>query len=446
MKSFSLKNIRWNGVVVVLAIALATGLLLVSLFKNEQPFKFGLDIAGGSALTYVADMTEIPSGDEREALEALRDVIETRINAFGVAEPSVYTQIQTIGDESQKYQLTVELPGVTDIEAAKQAIGETPLLEFKLEKDGFDQDAFMLGEGQEINEQALLNALYEPTGLTGRYLERATLAFTQAGGGQGLAGMPYIQVEFNREGSDLLAELTQENVGRVMAIFLDGNVISAPVIQTEILGGTASITGQFTLEEAKQLVGRLNTGALPTPVTLSETNIVSPSLGQEALELGAKAGLIALAIVILYLIITYRMLGLFAAIGLAWYATVLMLFVQSIPVTLTTAGIAGLIISIGMAVDANILMFERYKEEKQNDTHKNKTQAWKAARKRAWTSIRDANISTLIAALVLFIMGTSIMKGFALTFGLGVIVSMVSAVWLVGTMLALQFAKSDKKS
>jgi len=371
----------------------------------SHPFKLGLDLSGGTLLLYKANTEVLPVADVKSSMQALRDAIERRVNVFGVAEPLVQTQKGGGQD-----RLIIELPGVSDTQEAIDMLGATPVLEFKFERT-IEGD-----NGPEF--------IWEDTGLTGKYLKRASLQFGSNGG---LANEPIVGLQFNKEGGKLFAELTKENVGVVMGIFLDGIPISTPVIREEIAGGEATVSGGFTPDEARELVRNLNYGALPVSIELLSAQTVGASLGAEALERGAKAGAVGLAFVALFLMLYYRLPGIIATLSLATYIAVMLAIFKLLPVTLTAAGIAGFILSIGLAVDANVLIFERLKEELRENgawTHN----AMQAAFKRAWLSIRDGNLSSIITAIILFWFGTSMVKGFALVFGIGVVVSMLTAI------------------
>lgn len=381
------------------------------------PFRLGLDLAGGSHLVYQADVSGVAEGEVADAMSTLREVVERRTNLFGVSEPVVQTEETFSGDR----RLVVELPGVTDLEEAVRVIGETPLLEFKLTR-------FDVAEP----ESSFANTTYEDTGLTGRFVERAQLDFGQAHSG-GLSNEPIVVLHFNNEGAELFEEITRENVGEVLAIFLDGTPISLPVIQQAIPGGTATISGNFTPEEAKQLVRDLNFGALPVPITLISSSSIGPSLGLETLEAGVFAGIIGFILVGVFMIVWYRVPGLVAVVALLIYGAIMLSLFKVIPVTLTAAGIAAFILSVGMAVDANILIFERMREELKGG--KPLEEAIRDGFTRAWAAIRDSNLSSLISAFVLFWFGTTLIKGFALVFALGVVTSMLSALTVSRTLL-----------
>lgn len=392
-----------------------------SAFFKKFPFRLGLDLSGGSHLIYQADVSALPAEQVAESMEALRDIIERRVNVFGVSEPVV--QIQhggLISGGGEK--LIVDLPGVPDAEKAKEMIGKTPLLEFKIERPA-DQPIKLTGADIKDGKIDLGNLNvdpYVPTELTGRYLQKATLDFDPN------TREPSVTLHFNDAGTKLFAQITKENVGKTVAIYLDGAAISTPVVREEIPNGQAIISGSFTPTEAKQLVGRLNSGALPVPISLLSTQTIGATLGDNAVHAGVKATIIGFLLVALFLIFWYRLPGLVASISLLIFISIILALFKLLPVTLTAAGIAGFIISIGIAVDANVLIFERVKEELA--AGRTVSDAVKFGFSRAWFSIRDSNISNFLTAVILFWFGTSLIKGFALTLGMGVIVSMFSAI------------------
>lgn len=401
------------------AIALVAGFLLIYFVWSTQAvesssyrFKLGLDLAGGTELVYKADMSETPAADRADALSALQGVIERRVNLFGVAEPIVQTEAASALSGVTEDRLIVDLPGVTDIKAAVAALGATPTLDFRL------------ATTTKVGTTTV--AAYAPTGLTGRYLANATLGFG-SGATSGLAS-PEVVLNFNAEGAKLFEKITSENVGRPLAIFLDGQPISEPVIQEAIPGGQATITGRFTATEARDLVRNLNFGALPVPIELESSSAVGPTLGGAAISAGVMAGMIGFAIVALFMIAWYRLPGVVASLALVEYVAFMLALIKVIPVTLTASGIAGLIISVGMAVDANVLIFERTKEELREG--KDPREAVRIGFARAWTAIRDGHLTMIISGVILFWLGTSIVQGFALVFVLGVLASFLSAVSL----------------
>lgn len=387
----------------------------------RHPFRLGLDLSGGSHLLYDADISQLPAGQIADSMEALRDVIERRVNLFGVAEPVVQVQTSTISGTTM-HRLSVELPGVTDVSKAIAMIGATPFLEFRIQSD---KPAVAIVKDGVAMVDPMNN--FVVTDLTGKYLKRATVEFTPG------TSEPTVSLQFNDEGAKLFEKITGENVGKVVAIYLDGEVISAPVVREAITGGKAQISGNFTPQEAKVLVGRLNSGALPVPISLVSTQTVGAILGIDAVHAGVRAALIGFLIVALFLILWYRLPGLVAVIALSIYVIITLFLYRFIPVTLSAAGIAGFIISIGMAVDANILIFERMREERARGKNTQDTIADGFAR--AWLSIRDANTAGFIIAIILFWFGTSLIKGFALTFGLGILVALFSAILVTRVLL-----------
>ena len=401
------------------AIALVAGFLLIYFVwateanpGSSYRFKLGLDLAGGTELVYKADMSQTSSSERSGALSALQGVVERRVNLFGVAEPLVQTEQASAFSGTTEDRLIVDLPGVTDIKAAVAALGKTPTLDFRL------ATTTTIGTTTE--------QVYVPTGLTGRYLSSATLGFG-SGATSGLSA-PQVILNFNSDGAKLFENITRQNVGRQLAIFLDGQPISSPVIQEAIPGGQATITGKFTATQARDLVRNLNFGALPVPISLESSSAVGPTLGSAAVSAGVMAGVIGFLVVALFMILWYRFPGLIATIALVEYLAFMLAVIKIIPVTLTASGIAGLIISVGMAVDANVLIFERTKEELREG--KGAREAVHIGFSRAWTAIRDGHLTMIISGVILFWLGTSIVQGFALVFVLGVLASFISAVTL----------------
>jgi protein-export membrane protein SecD len=386
-----------------------------------KPFKLGLDLNGGTHLVYKADTSKLQNSEINSSMEALRDVIEKRINVFGVSEPIVQVEnAGVLGSKEAQQKLIVELPGVTDIDKAVKSIGETPLLEFKLVTTSALEE-FNKKTLSDKEKEIEFKKLFKDTGLTGRMLEKAQLVFNPN------TSEPVVSLVFNSEGRELFAKITKENIGNIVGIFLDGNQISLPVVRDEIKDGKAQISGTFKLEDAKLLVRNLNYGALPVPIELISTQTVGSSLGGDALNGGIRAGVWSLIIIGIFLIIWYRLPGFIAVISLGVYTAIMLALFKLIPVTLTAAGIAGFILSIGMAVDANILIFERMKEELRRG--RGISDAMHEGFARAWLSIRDSNISSIITGLILYYTGSSsVIKGFALVFFIGVVVSMFTAI------------------
>lgn len=384
-------------------------------WAKDLKLKLGLDLQGGSQLIYEADLSQTPSAEQQEALAGARDVIERRVNSFGVSEPLVQSQGSN--------RIVVELPGVTDLNKAVDEIGKTPFLEFK----EVNPEAQPVAEGEQISEADA----FIPTGLTGAQFDRADVSFDQA-------GSPSILLNFNAEGQALFAEITKRNIGKPVAIYLDGVLLSAPTVQQEITAGQATITGQFTVEEARDLKQNLNAGALPVPISLVGQANVGASLGQESVEKSLFAGVVGLLAVMIFMLAYYRLPGLVAAFALLLYSAIIVVIYKLFGITLTLAGLAGFFLSIGIAVDANVLIFERVREALREGL--DPVAAVEDGFRHAWSSIRDSNLSSLISVVIMYVFTTSIVRGFALTLGIGVLVSMFSAInvsrtllrWLVG--------------
>ena len=487
----------------------------------DSAFKLGLDLQGGTQLLYQADLSDVPEEERADRMSGLRDLIEQRVDYFGVAEPLVQVQ----GD-----RLIVELAGVVDPVEAMRMIGETPFLEFKeligeedvtpemrqeinlfneqareraevlleeirqgadfaeiareysddtfsAEQDGqlgrfgrgmmvesFEQAAFALTKGEisdivetdfgyhiihktgEENEEGEIEASHiliakrdslvsgwKRTELSGQHLETARHTFDQT------TGDVIIELQFTNEGSEIFEQVTERNVGQPLAIFLDGASIIdttgdgeitaddlyAPIIREKISGGRAVITGELNRETARNIVNRLRSGALPMPIELVSYQNVGPVFGIDSLTKSLNAGIIGFLIIVLFIIAIYRLPGFLAAVSLLFYAIMVLTIFRLIPVTLTLSGIAGFILSIGMAIDANILIFSRMREEMR--VGKGLKESIDTGFERAWPSIRDGNLTTLIVALILFFIGTSFVQGFALTLTIGLLISIVSA-------------------
>jgi len=506
--------------------------------QRQFDLRLGLDLQGGSALVYEADTSALPAADQVQALESSRDVIERRVNAFGVSEPVVQTS--RVGD---KWRIIVELAGVKDINQAIKLIGDTPILQFqepteptpptaaeqkqideqnaKVKKeaeavlkkslepkqdfatlaDQYTQDPSNVDQTTQAKhggdlgfakkgtfvpefEKALFDELkdgqiaktlvqtqfgyhiikreeqhtvqvdgkdvievrgrhilfrtqtaentgtgFKETGLTGKQLQRSSVTFNQS------TGAPEVALQFNSDGAKLFAEITKRNTGKTIAIFLDGQILSNPTVNQEITGGNAVISGSFTLAEAKDLSRRLNAGALPVPIALVSQQTVGATLGSTSIERSIFAGIFGIIIVGLFMIVFYRLPGLLATLALALYTLIVLAVFKLWPITLTLAGIAGFILSIGIALDANILIFERTKEELRNGRPLDA--AIEEGFKRAWLSIRDSNVSSIITSLILIWFGSSLIKGFAITLLVGILISLFSAITVTRTLLRL---------
>ena len=392
-------------------VAIVIGSIATIIMK---PTKLGLDLVGGSRLVLEAQTTNNIAKITPDMMDSLQFAIENRVNALGVSE----TIVQKTGEK----RLLIEIPNVSDPKQAREFLGETAELVFKR-------------PGPIVNNIET----WIDTDLTGNDVKKAMVSTTSRGHWS-------VSLEFNDKGAKKFGQLTRELVGQPMAIFFNGELRSAPVIQEPILGGQAQITGGqdgFAYEEAKKMVNLLNAGALPVPAKIIEENTVGPTLGADSVEKSKFAGMLGIGLVMLFMIAYYRVPGIIANLALIIYGLILFAIFKIIPVTLTLAGIAGFILSIGMAVDANILIFERTKEElKQGRTL---FTAINSGFDRAFTSIFDSNMTTIITCTILYLLGTSIVKGFALTLALGVIVSMFTAITVTKNFMHLLFGTGQLK-
>lgn len=397
--------------------ALDLNILGLNFARNLQ-VRRGLDLSGGLQVVLQADMSGVEEGEKDTALEAAKNVIERRVNFFGVSEPAVQTS-----KSSGHYRIIVELPGVTETQKAIGLIGQTAKLDFR--EQTLESTASAAPGAPES---------FWPTGLTGRDLKKAAVTFDSA------TNTPQVALKFTQEGALKFEEITRRNIGRLLAIFLDDRPVSAPLVNQAISGGEAVITGQFSLEEAKNLSIQLNAGALPVPIEVIEQRNIGATLGRESISKSLVAGFIGLLLVVFFMIAYYGRLGFLASLGLVVYGLITLAIYKLVPVTLTLAGVAGFLLSVGMAVDANILIFERIKEEIYGG--KPAKAAMELGFGRAWDSIRDANTATLITCFVLFnplnwsFLNTSgIIRGFALTLGLGIFISLFTGIVVTRTLI-----------
>ena len=509
---------------------------------RDLKIKQGLDLQGGVHLVYQADMSQINPEDVAESLAGARDVIQRRVNAYGIAEPQILTDT-TEGHN----RIIVDLAGVTDVSAAIDMIGETPTLDFREEKtpedyamtpeekqqaiesnkethaqalaalqktqagedfgelakqnsadtfsaqNGGDLDFFKKGamvpefdevafkdefktgtvwpelvktqfgyhilkktdeRGEGDNKEVRISHIlfetlneeqkqetgipFKPTKLTGKDLDRAQVVLDPN------TSEPQVSLQFNDEGKQIFKEITERNVGKRVAIFLDGSPITMPVVQTVISDGQAVITGSANIEEARDLSKKLNSGALPVAVTLLSQEKIGAGLGQLSLTRSLTAGVLGFFLTAVFMVIFYRLPGMVAVAALVFYAIILVAIFKLLGITLTLAGIAGFILSVGMAVDGNILIFERLKEELQEGL--SLESALKNAFIRAWPSIRDGNMSTLITCAILASFGTELIRGFAITLGIGVALSMFTAVFVTRNILYMLFYSMGDKA
>lgn len=390
-----------------------------TLNKNVN-LKYGLDLAGGSSLLFDINTSKIPSDGLSNALESLKSNIERRINLFGVSETSVQ-----INKQQDKYRLQIDLPGVEDVNDAISLIGTTAQLSFKGEVE----------IPQEATATATIYDLFsKDTGINGSHLKQASVQINPNN------SQPEVSLEFNEEGAKLFAQATKELVGKRIAIFIDDYPVTAPTVKEAIAEGKASISGSFDSKSAKELAVQLNAGALPLSISVIQQSQIGATLGQDSLNNGIFAGLVGLALVALFMIANYGKVGLIADIGLIIYALITLTLYRLIPVTLTFPGIVGFILSIGMAVDSNILIFERLKEETR--LGKDWNMALETAFGRAWDSIKDANTCTIITGFILFnpfnwsFLSTSgMIRGFAVTLILGIFVGIFTGVFVTRNLL-----------
>ena len=389
---------------------------LKNFIKRDLEPKLGLDLAGGVHLTMSADMTNIDEANRDDALESAKNIVENRINSLGVSEPVIQT-----AKTKDQYRLLVEIPGIKDIDKAVATVKKTAHLEFRTIKADAPPEATL----------AAFPDYFESSGLSGSELKRASAQPSQDPQKPGYV----VSLAFNPEGAKKFEEITRNNVGRQVAIFLDEEMISAPVVNAVITDGNAIIEGNFTSQAARQLSIELNAGALPTPLKIESQSRVGPTIGSDAIQKSITATIIGLTSIAVFMIFYYRSLGIFAVIALFIYSLITLAVFKLIPVTLTLAGIAGYVLSIGMAVDANILIFERIKEEIR--WGKPMHEAFYAGFNRAWSSIRDSNVSSLITTAILFYFGTGSIRGFALTLAIGILVSMFSAITVSRTLLRI---------
>lgn len=402
-------------------------------FTKDIDLKYGLDLAGGTALIFNINTSDIPKEDLSPALESLKSKIERRVNLFGVSETNVQ-----ISKQNDQYRLNVELPGIENTDQAIELVGTTAQLAFRGEVHIPPEATASATNADLFSKEIPLN---------GSHLLRSSVQINPNN------SQPEVLLEFNQEGTKIFAQASKDFLNKRIAIFLDYDILTAPTIQTEITDGKAVISGSFDSQSAKELVTLLNAGALPLPLEIIQQSQIGATLGQESLNKGLFAGLVGLILVSLFMIANYGKLGLIADIGLIIYSLITLTLYRLIPITLTFPGIVGFILSIGMAVDSNILIFERMKEEV--DLGRDWNIAMENGFGRAWDSIKDANACTIITALILFnpfnwsFLSTSgMVRGFAVTLLLGIVVGIFTGVFVTRNLLrvlAKQKIKVNKK-
>jgi preprotein translocase subunit SecD len=410
------KRIRiYSMLFLIVAIAVAAGFVCMPngpylrikdkvLFRKEIKIKEGLDLQGGARLVYSADLSKIEESRKDDAMSSLSKVIENRVNGFGIAEPLVQTS--KVGNE---YRLIVELPGVKDLNEAINLIGKTAELDFR-----------------EVTSESAQD--FTKTDLTGKDFKSASVSFDQSGN-------PQIDIEFNAEGAKKFEAITERNVQKPLAIYLDNELVSAPTVNQKISGGKGQITGKFDIKEAKNLAIQLNAGALPVQVKIIEERNVGATLGRESVARSIYAGVMGIIFVSIFMIYYYRLSGIFSTIGLGLYIVFIIALVKLFGITLTMGGVAGLILSVGMSMETDVLVFERIREELRSG--KTFPTAIKLGFKRAWPSVRDSNAVSLIIAGLLYTAGGTI-RGFAVILGLGIIVGLITT--FVGTKTLMSIA------
>jgi preprotein translocase subunit SecD len=402
--------------------------------NHELDFKRGLDLQGGTSVTLRADMKDIQPAERDDALNSAKEVIERRINFFGVAEPVIQTS-----KINNDYRIIVEIPGVTDLNQAVQLVGKTAKLTFwegdpnASKSAALDPTKISSKSAVPVSVQLFLGPTAKKTDLTGSDLKQSAVTFDSH------TGKPQVQLTFSSDGANKFGDITNRNVGKIVAIALDDQVVEAPTVNQAIYGGQAVITGGFTTDQAKTLQVQLNAGALPVSLSVLQQQSVGATLGKESVEKSLIAGILGFFVIVIFMTVLYGRLGIIASLALTIYAMIVLALFKVIPVTLTLAGIAGFILSVGIAVDANILIFERMKEELRRG--RSRTAAIDLGFSRAWLSIRDSNMASIITSTVLFYFGTGVVRGFALTLGLGILVSMFSAIFVTRILLKVFYKR-----
>lgn len=409
------------GILILVVLAVLVDLPNGPLWGKRIKTQLGLDLIGGTELVYEADLSA--SSDKLKDINNLISVFRQRIDQLGVSEPS----LQTSGSN----KIIIELPGIKNIDEAIGRIGATYEL-------GFMEEA-PAGEGAQLTDYYDPTYSYpkswKSTELTGRQLKSAEATF-QGQSGNNFNSQPVVSITFDNSGKEKFRDITKRNLQKQVAIVLDGRVVSAPTVQTEITNGEAVITGSSDIKEAQKLAKRLNEGMLPVPAKLVGQRNVGATLGQDSLKKSVVAGAVGLLLIAIFMIFYYKTSGLVAVFALLAYAALSLALYRLIPVTLTLAGIAGFILSIGMAIDANILIFERMKEELV--LGKTLNLAIGDGFKRAWSSVRDSNFSSLLTCLILYYTaGTGPVRGFALTLAIGILISLFTAITATRTILFL---------
>lgn len=402
-------------------------------FKRDLEIKQGLDLQGGTQIVLEAQIQDVPESERTAVLESAKAVIARRIDLYGISESVVQT-----AKNNQAYRLIVELPGVTNVNEARSLIGQTAKLEFwEMPQNQLVEDALTEPESQQIQPQ--------PTDLTGQDLQKAAVEFDQQ------TGEPVVSLVFTDVGRDKFAEITKRNVGQRVGIYLDGTPLTVPVVQVPITDGRAIISGNMEVKEAKQLAISLNAGALPVGLVIVKETNIGATLGKESVSASVRAGLAGLLAVAVFMIVVYRKLGIIADSALIIYGLITLAVYKLFPITLTLPGIAGFLLSIGMATDANILIFERLREELARGLPLRA--AVELGFGRAWDSIKDANVTTLLVAFILynpfewqFLNTSGMVRGFALTLTIGILISLFTGIVVSRTLIRMFYVNDGVKS
>lgn len=388
----------------------------------DLDFRKGLDLEGGTSVTFKADMKDIPQDKRKSALESAKNVIENRITQRGEFEAVIQT-----AQVNNDYRIIAEIPGISDPNEALQLIGTTAKLTFWEQGASTSGQLTASSSALPVGIESLLGPNAKMTNLTGSDLQQAIVSFDTN------TGTPQVQLTFTSDGTKKFADITRRNVGKILAIVMDNQVIEAPRVNEAITAGNAVINGDFTTEQAKNLSSLLQGGALPVPLSVLEQHGIGATLGNASLHKSLFAGVLGFIVIVVFMCALYGRLGAIASMALVVYTLLVLALFRLIPITLTLPGIAGFILSIGIAVDANILIFERMKEE----LRRGKTfhVAVELGFSRAWASIKDSNVASLITSGILLWLGTGTIKGFALTLAIGVLVSLFSAITVTRTLL-----------
>lgn len=412
-------------------------------YSLNLPLKKGLDIAGGIQLVMRADVSAIDQADRSDALKSAVEIIRNRVDAYGVAEPLIQTAVS--GDD---YQIIVEVPGLTDIDQAVALIGTTAMMDFRL------QEATVAAAWQNTPVATTAATSYQqyydylasfvPTELTGEMLDKATATFDSQ------TRQPVVALQFTTEGREKFAEITRNNQGNILGIFIDDAPITLPKINDPILDGNAIISGGFTVKESQSLAVQLNSGALPVPIEIVQQRQVGATLGEDSVAKSLFAGIVGLLLVMLFMVLNYGQKGLIADFGLVIYTVLMLAIYKLFGITMSLPSIAAFLISIGMAVDSNILIFSRLQEELQQG--KSLSAAREASFGKAWDSIRDANTITIMIAIILInplnfsiLNSNGMIRGFGITLLLGVITGLFTGVFVSRNLLRIFLREREEK-